>query len=124
MRFEIRSLSRAISTLAVLCVFVFGASPDVSAHQRRGRDWGRGHNRGRHLGWERGRRVGQHRRVARRSLRRERRVERRTLRRHRRIERRSLWDGNRGRERSRFGRERAEFRAARFTRSRGGRGRH
>lgn len=127
MRFEIRTLSRAISTLALLFVLVFGASLDVSAHQKRGqrgRDWGRSHNRGRHLGWERGRRVGHHRRIARRTHRRERRVERRTHRRGRRIERRSFRDGNRGWERSRFGRERADFRAARFTHSRGGRGRH
>jgi hypothetical protein len=128
MRFEIRTLLRAISTLALLLVLVFGASLDVSAHQKRGgqrgRDWGRGHNRGRHLGWERGRRVGQHRRISRRSLRRERRFERRTARRHRRFERRSFWDGNRGWERSRFGRQRADFRPARFTHSRGGRGRH
>ena len=127
MRFEIRSLSRAISTLALLSVLVFGASLDVSAYQKRGRDWGRSHNRGRHLGWERGRRVGQHRRSGstwRRLVRRDRRAERRALRRQRRIVRRSFRDGNRGRERSRFGRERADFRPARFTHSRGGRGRH
>jgi len=64
---------------------------DTSA-QNRGRDWGRSHNRGRHLGWTRGRRVGQNRRddgsTWRRLVRRDRRNERRTLRRQRRLERR------------------------------------
>ena len=60
MRFEIRTVSRAMSTLVVLLVLVFGASLDVLAHGRgKGR---RGADRGRHLGWERGRRVGHHRR--------------------------------------------------------------
>jgi hypothetical protein len=57
MRFEIRTLARAISTLVVLFVLVLGASLDAMA-QGNSR-WGRSHNRGRHLGWERGRRVGQ-----------------------------------------------------------------
>ena len=123
MRFEIRTLTKAMSTLALLFVLVFGASLDVSAYQRgrghnRGRDWGRSHNRGRHLGWERGRRVGQHRRsdgtLFRRVLRRNRRAERRTIRRNRRIERRSFWNNDRNRERSRFGRERADYRTRRF----------
>lgn len=128
MRFEIRTLSRAISTMVVLFVLVFGAALDVTAHDR-GRKWGRSHNRGRHLGWERGRRVGHLRRdndglFLRRALRRDRRAERRALRRQRRIERRSFRGGSRFVERSRFGRDRADFRAARFTRFRGGHGRH
>jgi hypothetical protein len=125
MRFEIRTLTRAISTLVVLFVLVFGASLDAMA-QRRGRDWGRSHNRGRHLGWERGRRVGQNRRSGtnwRRLVRRDRRIERRTLRRQRRFERRSSWD-DRNWQRSSFGRERADIRSRRFTQTRGGHGRH
>ncbi|HEV7892716.1 MAG TPA: hypothetical protein VGP08_19030 [Pyrinomonadaceae bacterium] len=90
MRLEIRTLSRAISTLALLLVLVFGASFDVAA-QGNSR-WGRSHNRGRHLGWTRGRRVGQQsnsnwrrwRRRDRRDDRREIRSDRRELRRDRR----------------------------------------
>ena len=90
MRFEIRTLTRALSTLALLFVLVFGASLDASA-QGNSR-WGRSHNRGRHLGWTRGRRVGQNRRnddgsIWRRLARRDRRSERRTLRRQRRYDR-------------------------------------
>jgi hypothetical protein len=121
MRFEIRTLARALSTLALLFVLVFGASLDVSAYQRgrghdkghgTGRDWGRSHNRGRHLGWERGRRVGQRRRsdgtISRRLLRRDRRDDRR----RRRLVRRSSW--NNDWQGSRFGRERADYRTRRF----------
>ena len=119
MRFEIRTLTRAISTLAVLFVLVFGASLDVAA-QRRGRDWGRSHNHGRHLGWERGRRVGQHRRDNdrrrwRRTVRRDRRDDRRDRRDDRRDRRRSSWNNDRNWQRSRAGRERADFRTRRFT---------
>ena len=100
MRFEIRTLSRAISTLVVLCVLLLGTGLNASARQR-GRDWGRSHNRGNHYGWTRGRRVGQYRRdnlIMRRMARRDRRAERRTLRRERRIERRSDWRTNRYRQ--------------------------
>ncbi|HEX8561147.1 MAG TPA: hypothetical protein VF668_23845 [Pyrinomonadaceae bacterium] len=99
MRFEIRTAARALSTLVVLFVLVMGASMDVAA--QRGRDWGRSHNRGRHLGWERGRRAGQNRDDDdrrsrwRRMVRRQRRVERRDDRRQRRIERRSFTSGDR-----------------------------
>jgi hypothetical protein len=93
MRFNFRTLSSAISTLVVLCVLFVGMALDVSAHDR-GRNWGRGHNRGRHLGWTRGRRVGHHRRDDdndrrrwRRFARRERRDDRRDWRRHRQRER-------------------------------------
>jgi hypothetical protein len=92
MRVEFRTLTRAISTLVVLCVLFLGMGLDASAQQR-GRDWGRSHNRGRHLGWTRGRRVGQYRRddsTWRRSVRRERWSERRALRQ----QRRSNWDNN------------------------------
>lgn len=122
MRFEIRTLSRAISTLVVLLVLVLGASLDVLASQR-GR--GRSHNRGRHLGWERGRRVGQHRRDNddrrrwRRHVRRDRRDDRRDRRRHRRSVRRNSWDNDRSWQRSRFGRSRSDFRARQFTQYRG-----
>src|SRR4051812_3133901 len=83
MRFEIRTLSRAISTLALLFVLVFGASLEASA-QGNSR-WGRSHNRGRHYGWTRGRRVGQRDnnnnwRMRRRENRREIRSDRRELR--------------------------------------------
>ena len=106
MRLGFRTLSKAISTLVVLCVLVLGMSLDASA-QRRGRDWGRSHNRGRHLGWTRGRRVGQSRRDDdrsrwRRMIRRDRRDDRRTLRRHRRYERRTSWDNNQNRQSSRY----------------------
>jgi len=121
MRFEIRTLSRAISTLVVLFVLVFGASLEAMA-QGNSR-WGRSHNRGRHLGWERGRRVGQQRRSSstwRRLVRRDRRSERRTLRR----QRRTSWNNDWSRQRSSFGRERSDFRTRQFTQYRGGRGRH
>ena len=97
MRFEIRTVRRAVSTLVVLCVLFLGMVFEASA-QDRGRNWGRSHNRGRHLGWTRGRRVGQLRRDDenrrwRRLVRRDRKYERRQLRRQRRFERRSNWDG-------------------------------
>lgn len=107
MRFEFRTLTKALSTLVVLCVLVLGMSVDVAAKDK-GRRWGRGHDRGRHLGWTRGRRVGHHRRDDndgsrwRRLVRRDRRDERRSSRRHRRFDRRSSWDGNRDWQRSRF----------------------
>lgn len=107
MRVEFRTLTRAISTLVVLFVLVLGASLDAAA-QGNSR-WGRSHNRGRHLGWERGRRVGQFRRNNddrrrwRRFVRRDRRDDRRMLRRHRRYERRTSWDNNRNRQWSRYG---------------------
>ena len=96
MRFDFRTLSKAISTLVVLCVLFLGMAIDTSA-QRRGRDWGRSHNRGRHLGWTRGRRVGQFRRDDnnrrwRRHMRRDRRDDRR---RYRRFDRRSNWNDRR-----------------------------
>jgi hypothetical protein len=76
MRLEIRTLSRAISTLALLFVLVFAASLDVAAQRR-----GRSRNRGNHYGWTHGRRVGQQRnnnwRRWRRHERRERRHDRR-----------------------------------------------
>jgi hypothetical protein len=116
MRFEIRTLWRALSTLALLFVLVFGASLDVSAHDRNRR--GRGNDRGRHLGWERGRRVGHFRRDNDRSrwrrwVRRDRRDDRRSLQRHRRFARRN---DDRSWQRSRFGRQRADFRTRRFVR--------
>lgn len=87
MRLEIRTLSRAMSTIALLFVLVFGASLDVAA-QRRGRD----NNRGNHYGWTRGRRVGQQRnnnwRWRRAQMRRDRRHDRGHDRRARRHDRR------------------------------------
>lgn len=104
MKVEFRTLSRAMSTLVVLFVLFLGMGLDASAQQR-GRDWGRSHNRGRHLGWTRGRHVGQYRRddsTWRRRVRRERRLERRTLRSQRRLERRSNWNNNQNWQRSRY----------------------
>jgi hypothetical protein len=92
MRSKIRTLSGAMSTLVILFVLVLGASLDASA-QGNSR-WGRSHNRGRHLGWTQGRRVGQNRNNnfwRRRELRRDRRElrsDRRELRRDRRDDRR------------------------------------
>lgn len=102
MKVEFRTLKGAISTLVVLCVLFVGMAMNVSA-QRRGRNWERSHNRGRHLGWTRGRRVGQHRRDNNRwdwrhRVRRNRRVERR----QRRFERRSSWSNNQNWQRDRF----------------------
>ncbi|MFL6253435.1 MAG: hypothetical protein ACJ74T_00280 [Pyrinomonadaceae bacterium] len=114
MRIEFRTLTRAISTLVILFVLVCGASMDASA-QGNSR-WGRSHNRGRHLGWTRGRRVGQYRRDDnnndrsrwRRTERRELRSDRRDLRRDRlevrrdrRELRRTSWDNNQNRQWSR-----------------------
>jgi hypothetical protein len=87
MRFEIRTLSRAISTLALLFVLVIGASLDVAAQGNSRR--GRSQNRGNHYGWTRGRRVGQQRntnwlRMRRREVRRDRRDDRRDRRHDRR----------------------------------------
>ncbi|MET0646824.1 MAG: hypothetical protein ABW208_09405 [Pyrinomonadaceae bacterium] len=108
MRFEFRTLKRAISTLVVLSVLFLGMSFDVSAKDK-GRRWGRGNDRGRHLGWTRGRRVGHHRRDDdndrsrwRRLVRRDRRDDRRSWRRHRRSDRRSNWDNDRNWQRDRF----------------------
>jgi hypothetical protein len=110
MRFEIRTPLRAISTLVVLFVLVFGASMDTLA-QGNSR-WGRSHNRGRHLGWERGRRNND-RRLFRRSMRRERRQDRRERRQDRRElrrERRSSYGNDRSVLQSRFRQERADLR--------------
>jgi len=104
MRLEIRTLSRAISTLALLFVLVFAASLDVAAQGRgnRGRNWGRSHNRGNHYGWTRGRRVGQQRnsnfwRWRRAQMRRDRRDDRREWRSDRRERRRDRRDDRRDR---------------------------
>jgi hypothetical protein len=126
MRTEFRTLARAISTLVVLFVLVFGASLDTLA-QGRSR-WGRSHNRGRHLGWERGRRNND-RRVLRRAIRRDRRNERRELRRERRRDRGSFYGNDRGVLQSRFRQERAELRTRQhadrdFFRQSRGHGRH
>lgn len=94
MRVEFSTLKRVMSTLVVLCVLFIGMGLDASA-QRKGRDWGRSHNRGRHLGWERGRRVGQHRREDGSTWRRVVRRNRRNERRQRRMERRSTMTGDR-----------------------------
>ncbi len=105
MRFEIRTPLRAISTLVVLCVLFLGMGLDTASAQDRGRNWGRSHNRGRHLGWTRGRRVGPNRRDDsnwRRMMRRDRRLERRTLRRQRRLERRSNWNNGRNWQTTRY----------------------
>lgn len=60
MRFEMNTLKRTISALAVVLMLLLGASADVWAHGK-----GKRHkqNQGRHLGWERGRRVGHERRI-------------------------------------------------------------
>src|SRR3954469_19626315 len=100
MKVEFRTLSRVMSTLVVLFVLFLGMGLNASA-QERGRDWGRSHNRGRHLGWERGRRVGQYRRDDsnwHNRVRRERRLERRALR----SQRRSNWNNNQNWQRSRY----------------------
>ncbi len=60
MRFEIRTLKRTISALAVVLMLLLGASADALAHG--GRKGRHKQNQGRHLGWERGRRVGHERR--------------------------------------------------------------
>ncbi len=112
MRFEIRTLTRAVSTLAVLFVLVFGASLDTLAQGRSA--WGRSHNRGRHLGWDRGRRVGRNDRdgsLLGRVLRRDRRIERRALRRNQRLERRSFKGSDRSVLQSHFRQERSDLRA-------------
>lgn len=132
MRFEIRTPLRAISTLVVLFVLALGASLDVSAQGRSG--WGRSHNRGRHLGWERGRRTGgdgNDDSLLRRVMRRDRRGERRVLRRQQRRER-SLFSGSdRSVLESRQRQERTDLRTRQradrdlFKQSRGGgHGRH
>jgi len=102
MRSRINTLLKAMSTLVVLFVLVFGASMNASA-QGNSR-WGRSHNRGNHFGWTRGRRVGQqrntnwrrwHRRNERREIRsdrRELRNDRRELRRDRRENRHDRHD--------------------------------
>ncbi|MCA1632922.1 MAG: hypothetical protein LC802_04170 [Acidobacteria bacterium] len=98
MRFEISTLKRTISALAVVVMLVFGASADAWAHVKHGKKHKQ--NQGRHLGWERGRRVGQHRRddnnwnQRRRQARRHWRDERSDLRRHQRSER-GTFDGSR-----------------------------
>jgi len=86
----VRRLLGAACVLAFAAALTFGPVSDAQAQGRRGtRVWDRydRHDRGRHLGWERGRRVGLRRRALRRERRLERRIERRE-RRERRIERR------------------------------------
>src|SRR3954454_15793674 len=103
MRSRINTLLKAMSTLVVLFVLVFGASMNASA-QGNSR-WGRSHNRGNHYGWTRGRRVGRRRttngwRWQRRQNRREVRSDRRELRRDRRElrqDRRESWRDRHGR---------------------------
>ena len=138
MRSEIRTLSRAVSTLVVLFVLVFGASLETLAQRHggmTGREWGRSHNRGRHLGWTRGRRVGRFHRdddgsVLRRVLRRDRKAERKALRRQQRLDRRSFSGSDRSVLEQRFRRERSDLRERQrgdrdlFKHSHGGRGRH
>jgi hypothetical protein len=82
------------ATLALVfgALLVFGSAFDAQGQGRRGsRVWDRydRHDRGRHLGWERGRRVGLRRRAERRT-RREWRRDRREWRRERRQDRRAL----------------------------------
>src|SRR3954464_4803276 len=97
MRSKINTLLKAMSTLVVLFVLVFGASMNASA-QGNSR-WGRSHNRGNHYGWTRGRRVGQQRnsrwwRMHNRQNRQEIRTDRRELRHDRRElrqDRRERW---------------------------------
>ena len=99
MRFEISTLKRTISALVVVVMLVLGASADAWAHGKHGKKHKQ--NQGRHLGWEQGRRVGQHRRddnnwnQRRRQVRRHWRDERRDLRRHQRHERRTTDGSNR-----------------------------
>jgi len=129
MRTEFRTLARAISTLVVLFVLVFGSGLDAFAQGRSA--WGRSHNRGRHLGWDRGRRHDD-RSLLRRALRRDRRIERRELRRQRRLDRRSFFGSDRSVLESRFRQERLDLRQRQrgerdlFKQSRGhgGHGRH
>ena len=105
MRSQFRTLARAISTLVVLFVLVFGAGFDALA-QGNSR-WGRSHNRGRHLGWTRGRRVGQNRDTfLNRALRRDRRRDRREIWRDRRELRRDRRELRRNR-RSSYGSDRS-----------------
>jgi hypothetical protein len=108
MRTEIRTALRSISTLVVLLVLVFGASLDTLAQGRSA--WGRSHNRGRHLGWDRGRRNND-RTLLRRAMRRDRRIERHALRREHRRERSSFNGSDRSVLESRFRQERAELRS-------------
>jgi hypothetical protein len=125
MRFEIRTLLRTISALAIVLMLLVGASADALAHGRKGKQ--RKQNQGRHLGWERGRRVGHQRRDdnnwswRRRQFRRNRRDDRRDFRRQRRSlffnSRRDLntqWRGDRRQawaQQQRF--QRAQFRRSR-----------
>ncbi|MCA1594532.1 MAG: hypothetical protein LC754_18270 [Acidobacteria bacterium] len=104
MRFDIRTLARTISALALGAVLLAGMSLSALAHGGHGK----GHNRGRHLGWTIGRHRGwdrNHRdndnfRIGRRLLKRHERTERRDLREHQHSERDALRDtltgGHRG----------------------------
>jgi len=130
MRSQFRTLARAISTLVVLFVLVFGAGLDALA-QGNSR-WGRSHNRGRHLGWERGRRNNSSwdwRRARRREVRRDRRELRRDRRELRRDRRRSSYGSDRSVLEQRFRQQRADMRMRQrsdrdFFRESRGRGRH
>ena len=100
---KINTLLKAMSTLVVLFVLVFGTSLNASA-QGNSR-WGRSHNRGNHNGWTRGRRVGQQRNTNRwRWQRRHDRQEVRSDRRELRHDRRELRQDRRERWRDRHGR--------------------
>ncbi|HJQ30976.1 MAG TPA: hypothetical protein VJ866_02285 [Pyrinomonadaceae bacterium] len=104
MRSQFRTLARAISTLVVLFVLVFGAGLDALA-QGNSR-WGRSHNRGRHLGWYKQRRRNNTNWDWRRAQRRDRRFDRREVRRDRRELRRDRRELRRDR-RSSYGSDRS-----------------
>jgi hypothetical protein len=93
--FSRRLLGSALA-LVFAALLAFGSAFDAQAQGRRGsRVWDRNdrHDRGRHLGWERGRRVGLRRQAERRERRRDRREwrrDRREMRRDRRQERRAV----------------------------------
>jgi len=95
MRFNIRTLSRTISTLALAAFLLAATGAQALAHGGHGRN----HNRGRHLGWDRNNR-NDDLRFGRRDLKRHEHVERRDLRMHQHSERESLRDtltgGHRG----------------------------
>jgi hypothetical protein len=105
MQSQFRTLARAISTLVVLFVLVSGASLDTRA-QGNSR-WGRSHNRGRHLGWDRGRHRNNSTWDWRRARRRDRRVDRREIRRDRRELRRDRRDWRRDHRHSSYGSDRS-----------------
>lgn len=120
MRDGFRTLKRTVSALVIVLTLIAGAGIEAFAHGKRGKR--HRHDQGRHIGWERGRRMSVERRGRewnrrdRRDARRHRRgdrFERRDLSRHQKAERRELKAHQRAERSALKSHQRSERRAVR-----------